>query len=59
MKNVLILLVILGFSSTTMAQESWWENLLSAVGLGDDTSEQVQGPNADALLESICCLIII
>jgi len=37
-----------------MAEQSWWDSVLSAVGLGDDTTEQVEaGPTADGLLESI------
>jgi hypothetical protein len=52
MKNVLLLLVMLSFTSTAMAQESWWDSLLNAVGLGEETTEQV-GPSVDGLLESV------
>jgi hypothetical protein len=52
MKNVMLLLVMLSFTSTAMAQESWWDSLLNAVGLGEETTEQV-GPSVDGLLESV------
>jgi hypothetical protein len=53
MRNVLLLVVMLSFTTTAIAQESWWDSVLSAVGLGDDTSEQVTGPSADGLLDSV------
>lgn len=53
MKNVLLLLVTLSFTSSAMAQESWWDSVLSAVGLGEETSEQVKGPSVDGLLDSV------
>lgn len=53
MKNVILVLVMLSFTSAAIAQDSWWDSLLNTVGLGDDTSEEAKGPSIDGLLESV------
>ena len=65
MKKILIMVAVLTFTSHAGAQESWWNTLLNAVGLGDSASQSVQtpgenagestanGPSLDGLLESV------
>jgi hypothetical protein len=53
MKKILLMLAVLSFTSNSMAQESWWNSLLNAVGLGEETSQEAQGPNLDGLLQSV------
>lgn len=59
MKKVILLSAVLSFSSVASAEQSWWDNLLSAVGLGEseevvetvDASQSTVG--IDGLLSSL------
>lgn len=54
MKKILLMIAVLSFASNAIAEESWWDSVLNAVGLGEESSEQAQeGPNLDGLLESV------
>ena len=58
MKKTLVMLVLLGFASTAIAQDSWWNSLLNKVGLGEETTqaqqtEEVKGLNLDGLLNNV------
>ena len=59
MKKVILLSAVLSFSSVASAEQSWWDNFLSAVGLGEseevvetvDASQSTVG--IDGLLSSL------
>jgi hypothetical protein len=56
MKKIMIIISLVAMTNFAQAQDSqsWWESLLSSVGLGDETSvEEVKGPNLDGLLGSL------
>ena len=59
MKKIILLSAVLSFSSAASAEQSWWDSLLSAVGLGEneevvetaDASQSTAG--IDGLLDSL------
>ncbi len=53
MKYLLLIATLAIFSSSAMAQQSWWNSVLSAVGLADEQPEAVKTPNIDGLLNSV------
>ncbi|MGK0371561.1 MAG: hypothetical protein ACJAW1_001804, partial [Glaciecola sp.] len=53
MKKILLIIAVLGFASNAAAEESWWNTVLSAVGLGEETTVQAEGPNLDGMLNSV------
>ena len=53
MKKILLIVAILSFASHVVAEESWWNKVLNVVGLGEDITEQVQGPDLTGLLNSV------
>jgi hypothetical protein len=53
MKKILLIVAILSFASHAVAEQSWWNKVLNAVGLGEQSAEQVQGPDLTGLLNSV------
>jgi hypothetical protein len=53
MKKIIFMIAVLTFASGASAEDSWWNSLLKSVGLGEEVTEQAEGPNVDALLTSL------
>lgn len=54
MKRFALLLSFLVLSTAAQAQESWWDSILSSIGLGDDTvAEAPAGPNLEGMIDSV------
>lgn len=54
MKKLLALVVLVGLSSAANAEEkSWWDSILSMVGMGEETEKVEAAPSASGLIDSV------